>query len=213
MKRGLYLSGARREAVVRRGRWLLLAFLALLLLVVWARKRAESWALRALQATEVAEATADRPVVEIRGMVRYPGMYPLAEGDRLGQILDRAQAYPAPGQALPDAWRAISLSAGDRVEIGWSDADGPQLSLGMMDAPQRLLFGIPLDVNAASAKELTAISGVGPSTAGAIVAERERRGRFETLDELQEVKGIGPSTLERIRGQLTVGEGAPHDGR
>ena len=66
------------------------------------------------------------------------------------------------------------------------------------------LAGAPLDVNLATARELEAIPGVGPSLARAILAERARRGRFEALEELDDVDGVGPKTLAKLRGFLAV---------
>jgi comEA protein len=61
----------------------------------------------------------------------------------------------------------------------------------------------PIDVNAATAVELEALPGIGPVRAAAIVRLREERGAFGSVDELLDVKGIGPVTLERLR-PLTV---------
>ena len=61
-----------------------------------------------------------------------------------------------------------------------------------------------VDVNAASAEELARLPGVGPSTARKIIEERERRGGFRSVDELIEVKGIGPAKLERMRPYVRV---------
>jgi competence ComEA-like helix-hairpin-helix protein len=59
--------------------------------------------------------------------------------------------------------------------------------------------GQPMDLNRASAAELTLIPGVGPKLAERIVAERTRRGGFAELEELRAVRGIGPKTWERVR--------------
>ncbi|GAB4248663.1 ComEA family DNA-binding protein [Deferrisoma sp.] len=64
---------------------------------------------------------------------------------------------------------------------------------------ERLLVGEPVDLNRATAVDLAALPGIGPARAEAIVAERERRGGFRTVDELTAVPGIGPKTLERLR--------------
>lgn len=61
------------------------------------------------------------------------------------------------------------------------------------------LLGGKLDVNEATQRELESIAGIGPATAAAIVELRTRRGRFASIDELDDVDGIGPKTLEKLR--------------
>jgi competence protein ComEA len=56
-----------------------------------------------------------------------------------------------------------------------------------------------LDLNRADAGALSRLPGVGPVLAARIVAARRARGRFRSLEELLEVPGIGPATLEKIR--------------
>jgi len=67
----------------------------------------------------------------------------------------------------------------------------------------------PVDVNAATAEQLTALPGIGPARAAAIVALRGERGGFRSLDELLDVKGIGPKTLARLRPYAAVGPRRP----
>jgi competence protein ComEA len=47
--------------------------------------------------------------------------------------------------------------------------------------------------------ELQRLPGVGPSLANAIIAYREAKGGFVSIDELDSVKGIGPKKLESLR--------------
>ncbi len=64
-----------------------------------------------------------------------------------------------------------------------------------------------VNINTAGAEELaSALSGVGPSKAAAIVEYREKHGPFKSAEELTQVKGIGPSTLEKNRENITVGQ-------
>ena len=56
----------------------------------------------------------------------------------------------------------------------------------------------PLDLNTASETDLDALPGVGPATAKSIVAYREQHGAFTSVDQLLEVRGIGPAKLDQI---------------
>lgn len=56
-----------------------------------------------------------------------------------------------------------------------------------------------INVNTASVEELQALPGIGEARARAIVATRQERGGFESVDQLVEVRGIGPANLERLR--------------
>lgn len=62
-----------------------------------------------------------------------------------------------------------------------------------------------VDVNTATASELEALPGIGPTLAQRIVDYRKENGPFETLEELMEVSGIGESKLEALRDYASVG--------
>ncbi|MGI9644633.1 MAG: ComEA family DNA-binding protein [Ilumatobacteraceae bacterium] len=63
----------------------------------------------------------------------------------------------------------------------------------------------PIDLNEGSTKELAALPGVGPTTATAIVSEREDNGPFRNVDDLARVPGIGEAKVAAMRGLVTVG--------
>lgn len=66
----------------------------------------------------------------------------------------------------------------------------------------------PVDVNTAGVDDLIRLPGVGPVRAAEIVRRRELLGGYSTLEELLEIKGIGPATLDGLRSNATVGGGA-----
>lgn len=66
-------------------------------------------------------------------------------------------------------------------------------------AAQEALAGKPINLNRASSEELELLPGIGPAIAGRIVLYREENGDFATVDELDEVKGIGAKKLEKLR--------------
>lgn len=56
-----------------------------------------------------------------------------------------------------------------------------------------------IDLDQAGVDELAALPGVGPSLAAAIVTDRQAKGSFKTLTELDRVRGVGPAILQQIK--------------
>ena len=69
---------------------------------------------------------------------------------------------------------------------------------------QQAELAAPINLNTADAAELEELPGVGPAIAQRILEHREKNGPFTSVDGLLEVSGIGPATLEEIRGRATV---------
>jgi competence protein ComEA len=65
--------------------------------------------------------------------------------------------------------------------------------------------GTKIDINRASAEELTRLTGVGPSHAAAIVAFREKNGPFKEPEDLMQVPRIGRKTFEKNKDLIVVG--------
>jgi competence protein ComEA len=88
---------------------------------------------------------------------------------------------------------------------GWLRALVLALPLALAAAPfaATALSGV-VNVNTASAEELAMLPGVGPTRARAIIELRERRGGFERVDDLLEVKGIGEASLAKLKPYLAV---------
>ena len=63
---------------------------------------------------------------------------------------------------------------------------------------------VKVNINTASAEELTRLNGIGPSHAAEILAYRQKNGPFETVEGLMQVSGIGPKTLEKNQGLILV---------
>lgn len=62
-----------------------------------------------------------------------------------------------------------------------------------------------VNLNTASQSELESVKGLGPAKAKAIIAHREKQGLFKSVDELDQVKGFGKATVNKLRPELTVG--------
>ena len=63
-----------------------------------------------------------------------------------------------------------------------------------------------IDINTATAEELTYLSGIGEGRAAEILKYREENGDFSRIEDIMQVSGIGEKTFEEIKEQITVGE-------
>jgi competence protein ComEA len=114
------------------------------------------------------------------------GIYTVGQDARLDDILQRAGVVP-PGEG--------SL----KMKVTVLGPDGDESSPDPEEGPTG-----KININSATAEELDSLSGIGPTKAQAIVDYRNQNGPFRTVDDLLNVPGIGPKTLETIRDQITV---------
>lgn len=130
-----------------------------------------------------------RLVVDVVGAVRRPGLYRLAPGTRV------ADAVAAAGGLTPRAERV-------GVNLAAPVADGQQVVVPVRGAGAAAAGAPagPVSLSAATAEQLDALPGIGPTTAAKIVAYREAHGAFRSVDELDAVPGIGPARLGELKG-------------
>ncbi|GAA2776466.1 ComEA family DNA-binding protein [Saccharopolyspora taberi] len=131
-------------------------------------------------------------VVSVVGRVSRPGLVTVRPGDRVADALEQA------GGTEPD----VDITA---LNLARRLADGEQLYVGVPVPP-----GQPgnssagpadkrLDLNTATEEQLDELPGVGEVTAQRIVQWRTENGRFNSVDQLREVGGIGDTRFSRLR--------------
>lgn len=131
-------------------------------------------------------------------LVRVPGIGP-ATVERIREHLELSPVVPGATRQRGSPAR----TSNDRK--GLQSATGrPLLSQYAREADER---DSRVDVNGASEQELERLPGIGPALAERIVRSRVARGGFRSVDELIEIWGIGPATLERLRPLVKVGRG------
>lgn len=73
--------------------------------------------------------------------------------------------------------------------------------------------GMPLDLNRATAEQLESLPGIGAAKAAAILAVRDTKGGFQSMEELESVRGIGPALVEKLRPLVKVGKSQASAGK
>ena len=144
-------------------------------------------------------------LVHVAGAVRRPGLYEITAGARIADAIDLARG-PTPNADLDALNLAEPIVDGQKIEVprkGQSvDVSAPAtVPPGSSATP---LPGGVVNLNTADQAALETIPGIGPVTAQAIIAYRTEIGSFESIDQLLEVSGIGPATLESMRPYVTL---------
>lgn len=138
--------------------------------------------------------------VHVAGAVRRPGLYGLPAGSRVADAIEAAGG-PVRGAALNALNLAEVLLDGVRIEVPVRGEGAEVVAPTTGSSPGA---AATVSINSATELELEAIPGIGPVKAGAIVAYRTEAGGFTALEQLLEVSGIGPATLEAIRPHLRL---------
>lgn len=167
--------------------------------------------------TAVVSTAPRQVVVQVVGQVRRPGVVTLRSGARV------QDAVAAAGGALPSAdLAAVNLARlladGEQIQVPKpgqvmttpaGNPGGPAGGTGS-SAPMTSALGAGtaglgvINLNTADATALDALPGVGPVLAQRILDWRTRNGRFNNVDELGEVSGIGDKVLQRLRPHVSV---------
>ncbi|MFI3127646.1 helix-hairpin-helix domain-containing protein [Streptococcus suis] len=143
-------------------------------------------------------------VVDVKGAVAKPGLYTLEEGSRVNDAVDAAggltsQADPKSinlAQKLSDEAVVYVASKDENVSVVASTTASSAMSQEGNESK--------VNLNTATEADLQTISGIGAKRAADIIAYREANGGFKSVDDLNNVSGIGDKTMESIRPYVTV---------
>jgi competence protein ComEA len=138
-------------------------------------------------------------IVDVAGAVHQPGVYEFAEGDRVIDAIERAGG-PVPKADLSLLNLAAPLTDGIQILVPKAGPPGQVVPGGTVPGST----GGLININTASATELETLSGIGEVLAAAIIEYRTQNGPFASVEDLLDVSGIGPATLDEIRDHVTV---------
>jgi competence protein ComEA len=145
-------------------------------------------------------------VVHVAGAVVHAGVVELAANARVIDAIEAVGGAQADGD-LDRLNLAAKLADGERVyvaKIGQADpgalvGGGTSAAAGSTATP-----GAKVNLNTATEAQLESLPGIGPTYALAIIAEREARGGFKSVNELRNVRGIGDKRFEQLAPLVTV---------
>jgi len=155
--------------------------------IIWlaaTRPRGESVAL-------LPTATPGILTVYVSGAVATPGVYTLPEGSRVEAAIQAAGGFVQGAEA-------------ENINLAVVLMDGQQISVPGIVETSHVNVG-RVNINTASAAELDALPGIGPTTAQAIVDYRLQNGPFQVIQDIQNVPGVGPATFALIQDYINVG--------
>jgi len=167
-----------------------------------------------------ARSTPDKPQfsVYVSGAIRRKGMVKVPAGSRVSDAIEAAGGA-LPGADLESINPTEFVEDGTQVVLGspgaYDDVTPQSSTIRAPESKRSSFYGgstgtkpLPasgsIPVNSADQRMLEQLPGVGPKTAQAIINLRMQRGGFRTVDELLDVKGIGPKTLEKMRPFLSL---------
>jgi competence protein ComEA len=161
-----------------------------------------------LQSEPMPTATAGLLAVYVTGEVRFPAVYELPPDSLAAAAVEAAGGFTAAADpvAINLARRladGMQLHVPARAETSPSPSAFSDAPPAVRSAPVDLFAGL-VNINSATAPELEALPGIGPSLAARIIAHRDENGPFVSVEALLDVSGIGEAKLEAILDLVTV---------
>lgn len=154
-------------------------------------------------------------VVYVTGAVRNPGVYEIAPSSRVYEALNAAGGFSSDADQ-----EAINLASplSDGVHIKFprkgenfaqqpqspAPAAGQPASSSRQSASRSAPASGKININTAGAGELVRLSGIGEKTAQSIIDHRAANGPFRRVEDLMNVKGIGPKKFDAIKDDVTI---------
>ena len=150
-----------------------------------------------ISATKKEQITTCYEVIEIKGAVKYPGIYvfdyyPVLINDVIQKAGGTLKTANLSGINLVEV-----LSNHSSIYI----ASDPDVDSYVLKSGE--VVGI-ININTANKTELMTLPGIGEAIALRIISYREANGFFKNVEEIKNVKGIGESVYEKIKGSITV---------
>ena len=165
-------------------------------------------------------------IVDVDGAVVSPGVVELSEGARVYEAIEKAGGLTSDADTTL-VNKAEGLSDGDKIYIPFKEKETSSKSTAKSTKKSTGLSGVVtnktgknavsasisgeadsgsglININTADSTKLQQLKGVGPSTAEKIIAYRQQNGNFGSIEELMNVSGIGQKTFDSLKDKITI---------
>lgn len=162
------------------------------------------------ESVELRPAPTPKPIrVHIAGAIVRPGVYELPEDSRVLDAVEAAGGFVAEADKTALNLAAIVEDA-ERLDIPYAAGFTPEADSGFVvvstGTPSSSAGEGLVNINTASLDELDTLPGIGPTTAQRIIDYRNDNGPFGSIEDIVNVAGIGPATYDELKDLITVGE-------
>lgn len=165
-------------------------------------------------------------IVDVDGAVASPGVVELSEGARVYEAIEKAGGLTSDADTTL-VNKAEGLSDGDKIYIPFKEKETSSKSTAKSTEKNAGLSGVVtnktgknavsasisgdadsgsglININTADSEKLQELKGVGPSTAEKIISYRQQNGSFGSIEELMNVSGIGQKTFDSLKDKITI---------
>ena len=156
--------------------------------------------------TEEKSETKEKPTMKVYvvGEVNQPGVIELEEGARIQDAIQGAGGTK-PEADLKNINLAYEVSDGEKIYIpNVAEAGIEEIESVPQNSDSNSSSKGKVNINKATAEELTSVPGIGASTAQKIVTYREENGKFQAIEDIKKVSGIGDSKYESMKDFIAV---------
>ena len=215
MKKLMELLGDRREIsrflrehkeVLKKAGIVVLVIVLGLVVSIFKNGGQEDANAQAEEATVSTEETAAMIYVDVGGEVKNPSVVELPDGSRVTDAITAAGGLTEQAD-LTDINRAAFVSDGEKIyipsQVSELEDDGLSVGEGGGGGTAKSSDG-RININTADSTQLQELTGVGPATAEKIIDYRKQNGRFQSIEDIKNVSGIGDKTYEKLKDHIKV---------
>ena len=215
MKKLMELLGDRREIsrflrehkeVLKKAGIVVLVIVLGLVVSIFKNGGQEEANAQAEEATVSTEETAAMIYVDVGGEVKNPSVVELPDGSLVTDAITAAGGLTEQAD-LTDINRAAFVSDGEKIyipsQVSELEDDGLSVGEGGGGGTAKSSDG-RININTADSTQLQELTGVGPATAEKIIDYRKQNGRFQSIEDIKNVSGIGDKTYEKLKDHIKV---------